>query len=188
MAVRSQPRQIVRETLSQKHPSQKGLAEWLKVKVLSSNSVLQKNKTMQLMGLSDTGQLHGEETLELYHCQLTKLPVLIYCTMSSKASASWLPLQPALKSSMGIMIHTPQERLQPQPTLPCTAWAILCFLQEHSVWRSPEEFSFTPLSPHPQYPICHQILSILPTKYIHNLCSSYVYHITLFQGILISPF
>jgi hypothetical protein len=29
--VRSQPRQIVRETLSQEKPSQKGLVEWLKV-------------------------------------------------------------------------------------------------------------------------------------------------------------
>jgi hypothetical protein len=31
------PRQIVRETLSRKNPSQKGLVEWLKVKALSSN-------------------------------------------------------------------------------------------------------------------------------------------------------
>jgi hypothetical protein len=29
--VRNQPKQIVRETLSRKYPSQKGLAEWLKV-------------------------------------------------------------------------------------------------------------------------------------------------------------
>jgi hypothetical protein len=33
--VQSQPRQRVPETLSQKHPIQKGLAEWLKVKSLS---------------------------------------------------------------------------------------------------------------------------------------------------------
>jgi hypothetical protein len=37
LTVRSQPGQIVHETLSQKHPSQKGLAEWLEVKALSSN-------------------------------------------------------------------------------------------------------------------------------------------------------
>jgi hypothetical protein len=35
--VQRQPKQIVLETLSQKHPSQKGLAEWLKVKALSSS-------------------------------------------------------------------------------------------------------------------------------------------------------
>jgi hypothetical protein len=29
--VRSQPGQIVQETLSQTHPSQKGMVEWLKV-------------------------------------------------------------------------------------------------------------------------------------------------------------
>jgi hypothetical protein len=36
--VQSQSRQIVCETLSQKCPSQKGLAEWLKVKAMSSSS------------------------------------------------------------------------------------------------------------------------------------------------------
>jgi hypothetical protein len=36
IAVQSQPRQIVHETLSRKYSSQKGLAEWLKVKALSS--------------------------------------------------------------------------------------------------------------------------------------------------------
>jgi hypothetical protein len=41
--VQSQPRQIVCEALSQKYPSHKGLAEWLKVKVLSlSHSTEQK--------------------------------------------------------------------------------------------------------------------------------------------------
>jgi hypothetical protein len=37
IAVRSQPRQIVHETLDQKPFTKKGLAEWLKVKALSSN-------------------------------------------------------------------------------------------------------------------------------------------------------
>jgi hypothetical protein len=36
-AVHSQPGQIVHETLSQKKPSSKGLAQWLKVKSLSSS-------------------------------------------------------------------------------------------------------------------------------------------------------
>jgi hypothetical protein len=36
--VPNQPRQIVREIISQKYPSQRGLAEWLKVKALSSNT------------------------------------------------------------------------------------------------------------------------------------------------------
>jgi hypothetical protein len=45
ITVRSQPRQIVLETLSRKYPSQKGLAEWLKVKALSSSpSVMTKRK------------------------------------------------------------------------------------------------------------------------------------------------
>jgi hypothetical protein len=35
--VRSQPRQIVHKPLSRKYPSQKGLAEWLKVKALISS-------------------------------------------------------------------------------------------------------------------------------------------------------
>jgi hypothetical protein len=35
--VQSQPRQMVHETLPQKHPSQKRAGEWLKVKALSSN-------------------------------------------------------------------------------------------------------------------------------------------------------
>jgi hypothetical protein len=34
VVVQSQPGQIVCETLSGKYPSQKGLAEWLKVKAL----------------------------------------------------------------------------------------------------------------------------------------------------------
>jgi hypothetical protein len=37
IVVRSQPRQIVHETLSQKYPIQKGLVEWLKVYALSSS-------------------------------------------------------------------------------------------------------------------------------------------------------
>jgi hypothetical protein len=37
IAVQSQPGQIVHETLAQKNPSPKGLAERLKVKALSSN-------------------------------------------------------------------------------------------------------------------------------------------------------
>jgi hypothetical protein len=48
ITVRSQLRKIVCKTLSRKYPSQKkGLAEWLKVKALSSTSVLKKkqNKT-----------------------------------------------------------------------------------------------------------------------------------------------
>jgi hypothetical protein len=45
IAVRSQPWQIVRETLSQKTLSQKiGLVEWLKVKALSSSSKHYKKK------------------------------------------------------------------------------------------------------------------------------------------------
>jgi hypothetical protein len=44
-AVQSQPREIVCETLSSKNPlTKKVLVEWLKVKVLSSNPVLQKKK------------------------------------------------------------------------------------------------------------------------------------------------
>jgi hypothetical protein len=42
IVVRSQPWQTARETLSQKHPLQKKeLAEWLKVKALSSSAVPQ---------------------------------------------------------------------------------------------------------------------------------------------------
>jgi hypothetical protein len=37
ITVQSQPRQIVRETLSRKYPTQKGLVEWLKMKALSSS-------------------------------------------------------------------------------------------------------------------------------------------------------
>jgi hypothetical protein len=37
IVVRSLPGQIICETLSQKHLTQKGLEEWLKVKALSSN-------------------------------------------------------------------------------------------------------------------------------------------------------
>jgi hypothetical protein len=37
MAVQSLPRQIVLNTLSQKYLTQKGLAEWLKERALSSN-------------------------------------------------------------------------------------------------------------------------------------------------------
>jgi hypothetical protein len=49
--VRSQPRQIVLETLSQKKPSQKGLAEWLKVKALgSSPSARKKRKNKESRG------------------------------------------------------------------------------------------------------------------------------------------
>jgi hypothetical protein len=45
IAVLSQPRQIVLESLSQKNPSQKrGLVEWLKVKALSSNPDTEKQK------------------------------------------------------------------------------------------------------------------------------------------------
>jgi hypothetical protein len=43
--VRSQPKQIVHETLSRKYPAQKGLAEWFKVKALSSSpSTAEKEK------------------------------------------------------------------------------------------------------------------------------------------------
>jgi hypothetical protein len=44
IVVQSQSRQIVRETLSRKCPSQKGLAEWFKVKALSSNLSTAKKK------------------------------------------------------------------------------------------------------------------------------------------------
>jgi hypothetical protein len=43
--VRSQPRQIVHETLSANYQSQKGLAEWLKVKALSSSPITEKKKS-----------------------------------------------------------------------------------------------------------------------------------------------
>jgi hypothetical protein len=45
--VRSQPRQIVHETLSQKSFTKLGLIEWLKMKVLSSSpsTAKKKNKT-----------------------------------------------------------------------------------------------------------------------------------------------
>jgi hypothetical protein len=42
ITVQSQPEQIVCVTLSQKYPSQKGLVEWLKVKVLSSSPSIEK--------------------------------------------------------------------------------------------------------------------------------------------------
>jgi hypothetical protein len=46
IAVQSQPWQIVCETLSRKHPSQKELAEWFKVKALSSSpSTAKKEKS-----------------------------------------------------------------------------------------------------------------------------------------------
>jgi hypothetical protein len=46
ITVRSQPRHIDHETLSRKHPSQKRLAEWLKVKALSSSlSITKKTPT-----------------------------------------------------------------------------------------------------------------------------------------------
>jgi hypothetical protein len=38
------PRQIVRETLSQKYPSQKELVEWFKIKALSSSPSNAKKK------------------------------------------------------------------------------------------------------------------------------------------------
>jgi hypothetical protein len=44
ISVQSQPRQIVCQTLSRKYTSQKGLAEWLKVKVLSSSPGSAKKK------------------------------------------------------------------------------------------------------------------------------------------------
>jgi hypothetical protein len=44
VVVQSQPGQIVCETLSGKYPSHKGLAEWLKVKALSSSSSNAKKK------------------------------------------------------------------------------------------------------------------------------------------------
>jgi hypothetical protein len=51
IAVLSQPRQIVVESLSQKNPSQKrGLVEWLKVKALSSNPDTEKQKTKKKIG------------------------------------------------------------------------------------------------------------------------------------------
>jgi hypothetical protein len=42
--VQSQPRQTVHEILSQNNTSQKGLAEWLRVYALSSNSNTTKKK------------------------------------------------------------------------------------------------------------------------------------------------
>jgi hypothetical protein len=52
IVVLNQPRQIVHKTL--KNPSQKGLAEWLKVKALSSSPSMtkrkEKNKTEKALG------------------------------------------------------------------------------------------------------------------------------------------
>jgi hypothetical protein len=48
IVVQSQPRQIVHETLSRKYPSQKGLAERLKVKALSSNPTTAKQTNKKL--------------------------------------------------------------------------------------------------------------------------------------------
>jgi hypothetical protein len=45
--IRSQPREIVRETLFCKYPSQKGQTEWLKVKALSSSPSTTKRKKTQ---------------------------------------------------------------------------------------------------------------------------------------------
>jgi hypothetical protein len=46
--------QIVHETLSRKYPSQKGLAEWLKVKTLSSSpSNAQRKERKQILTLTD---------------------------------------------------------------------------------------------------------------------------------------
>jgi hypothetical protein len=50
ITVQSQPRQIVCETLSRKHPSQKGLAECLKVKALSSSPSTVKKKKSHSLG------------------------------------------------------------------------------------------------------------------------------------------
>jgi hypothetical protein len=47
MAVQSQPRQIVFKTLSQKYPSQKGLAEWLKALSSSPSTAKKKQKQKQ---------------------------------------------------------------------------------------------------------------------------------------------
>jgi hypothetical protein len=45
IAVQSQPKQIIHETLSRKKPSQKiGLVEWLKVKALSSSPSTRKKQ------------------------------------------------------------------------------------------------------------------------------------------------
>jgi hypothetical protein len=49
--VRSQPGQIVHETLSQKNPSQKGLVEMPKVKALSSNPSIEKKKKTNITRL-----------------------------------------------------------------------------------------------------------------------------------------
>jgi plasmid maintenance system antidote protein VapI len=47
-AGQSQPGEIVHETLSRKYPSQKGLAERLKVKALSSNPTTAKQTNKKL--------------------------------------------------------------------------------------------------------------------------------------------
>jgi hypothetical protein len=51
ITVRSQPGQIARKTLPQKYPSQKRLAEWLKVKALSSNFSTEKKNPHKSPGM-----------------------------------------------------------------------------------------------------------------------------------------
>jgi hypothetical protein len=58
--VQSQPRQIVYKTLSRKHPSQKGLVEWLKVKALSSSPSTKKKKKKRLNSLLNVTQLGSD--------------------------------------------------------------------------------------------------------------------------------
>jgi hypothetical protein len=50
--VQSQPGKIVREILSQKCPSQKGLVEWLKVKALNSSSSNARKKKRVVMRMT----------------------------------------------------------------------------------------------------------------------------------------
>jgi hypothetical protein len=59
--VQSQPRQIVLETFSRKYPSQKGLAEWLKVKVLGSSPGTEKKKKKDLGVVANIYNLSTQE-------------------------------------------------------------------------------------------------------------------------------
>jgi hypothetical protein len=72
--VQSQPRQIVRETLSQKNPAQKkGLVDWFKVYTLSSNPRTKK-RMYKVFTVEYKVILHFFFNLILYHILLTCIP------------------------------------------------------------------------------------------------------------------
>jgi hypothetical protein len=82
--VRSQPGEIVRETLSQNYPSQKGLAEWLKVKALSSSPSTEEKKERERDRDSREGVREREREKEPKHTQSSKMEPEPFISHSQK--------------------------------------------------------------------------------------------------------